>query len=89
MSRPVVALSSESAEIEAAPYTYVTEPFLAGSSGGFVVIYTGRYGLRGFQYFEGTADLLTRQVSLEGQLVPGLLDLCDDSHFLGCVHRGC
>mmetsp|Transcript_42683 Transcript_42683/g.74150 ORF Transcript_42683/g.74150 Transcript_42683/m.74150 type:complete len:97 (-) Transcript_42683:209-499(-) len=60
-------------------YTDVTEAFLAGSSGGFVAIYTGRYGLRGFQYFdEGIADLLTRQVYLDGQLVSELLDLCDD-----------
>mmetsp|Transcript_90513 Transcript_90513/g.207162 ORF Transcript_90513/g.207162 Transcript_90513/m.207162 type:complete len:113 (+) Transcript_90513:223-561(+) len=41
-------------------YTDVTEAFLAGSSGGFVAIYTGRYGLRGFQYFdEGIADFWT------------------------------
>ena len=78
VSRPAIALSSEMAEVEAAMYTDVTEAFLAVSSGGFVVIYTGRYGLRGFQYFEGTADLLTRQVYLDGQLVSGLLDLCDD-----------
>ena len=63
----------------AAMYTDVTEAFLAGSSGGFVAIYTGRYGLRGFQYFdEGIADLLTRQVYLDGQLVSELLDLCED-----------
>jgi len=77
--RPAIALSSGEAEVEAAMYTDVTEAFLAGSSGGFVAIYTGRYGLRGFQYFdEGIADLLTRQVYLNGQLVSELLDLCVD-----------
>ena len=76
--RPAIALSSGEAEIEAAIYADVTEAFLAGSSGGFIAIYTDRYGLRGFQYFEGTADLLTRQVYLDGQLVSELLDLCDD-----------
>ena len=59
-------------------YTDVTEAFLAGSSGGFVAIDTVRYGLRGFQHFEVTTDLLTRQVYLDGQLVSELLDLCDD-----------
>ena len=78
VGRPAIALSSGEAEVEAAMYTDVTKAFLAGSSGGVVPIYTGRYGLRGFQYFEGSADLLTRQVYLDGQLVPGLLDLCDD-----------
>jgi len=79
VSRPAISPSSGEAEVEAAMYADVTEAFLAGSSGGFVAIYTGRYGLRGFQYFdEGIADLLTRQVYLDGQLVSELLDLCDD-----------